>query len=327
MRFLLRSAFGVGILLCAASCGGTPVSTAPSAPSPVPSPAPQPTPTPSPTPAPAPPPQPASPLPLGQAAGATIACPSNLGPPANTSCTSLAVICPSIAGATATLRISRPIAATSNRGTIVLTTGGDGTNFQDSPLTQDMISTFTRDGLTVVQLRWDPPGIWGGPRARTLGCRYATAVRWIYDNVHNADRSRLFAAQGGSGGSAQIAMGLGHYGIDFIDLANLGGGPPNCPLCSPDGQNLFEPLMPDRDPTHTGNSNRDPVVNYPTTTVRFFLGDQDPNSNGTADSAREYYAAITSAKSFTNVPNTPHVVESTKNGMDQYIASVRAAMK
>lgn len=41
-----------------------------------------------------------------------------------------------------------------------------------------------------------PPGIWGGPRARTLACRYATAAKWIYDNVHTGGSSTLFAAQG-----------------------------------------------------------------------------------------------------------------------------------
>jgi hypothetical protein len=61
--------------------------------------------------------------------------------------------------------------------------------------------------------------------------------------------------------------------------------------------------------------------------VHSFLGDQDPNSNCTADNARAYSAAITSQKSFTVVPNTPHVVESTQAGVDAYVASVRAALK
>ena len=185
-----------------------------------------------------------------------------------------------------------------------------------------MISTFNGDGLTVVQLRWNPPGIWGGPHARTLACRYATVARWIYDNVHSGGRSRLFAAQGTSGGSAQIAMGLGHYGTgDLFDLANLGGGPPNCPLCSSDGQNPLEPLMP-----FGGPASRDPAVNYPATTVRFFLGDQEPTQQIIGD-ANAYHRLITSAKSFTTVPGTPHNIEGTQAVVGAYVASVRAALK
>ena len=214
----------------------------------------------------------------------------------------------------------------------MLTTGGDGTNFQDSPLTQGMIATFFSDGLTVVQLRWDPPGIWGDPRARTAACRYATAARWIYDNVHIGGRSRLFAAQGTSGGAAQIAFGLSHYGIgDFVDLANLGGGPPICPLCANQPGVPQEPLLPSRlSPTcfvAPTASIREPLLTYPTTVVRSFLGDQDPNSECTADNARAYSAAITSSKSFATVAATPHVIESTQTGVDAYVASVRGAMK
>src|SRR5437870_2956385 len=242
LRVMRRFAAALLVVIVTASCGGTPTSPAPTTtPSSAPTPAPSPAPAPAPSPAPLP--SPASPLPLGQAvSGGTIACPAGTGPVANSSCTTLTVTCPSIGAATATLRITRPSSAGSTRGTVLLTTGGAGTNFQDSSLTQAMIDTFFSDNLAVVQLRWDPPGIWGGPRSRTLACRYATAARWVYDNVHLGGRSRLFAAQGTSGGAAQIAFALAFYGAgDFIDLANLGGGPPNCPLCTFDPAVPFEP--------------------------------------------------------------------------------------
>ena len=331
MAVVSRCAGVLLLAIAAASCGGTPTSPA-STPVPAPAP-PAPSPIPAPPPAPEPPSAPASPLPLGQAvSGGTITCPAGTGPIANSSCMSLAVTCPSIGGATATLRMTRPSSAESTRGTVVLTTGGDGTNFQDSSLTQGMIATFFGDSLTVVQLRWDPPGIWGDPRARTAACRYATAARWIYDNVHVGGRSRLFAAQGTSGGAAQIAFGLAHYGIgDFIDLANLGGGPPICPLCARDPQIPQEPLMPARLSATCffapNASIREPLLNYTATVVRSFLGDQDPDNDCTADNAVAFSAAITSSKSFTRVLNTPHVVESTQAGVDAYVASVRAAIK
>lgn len=313
-RFALRSCVAFTIA-GAASCGGSGSGTspAPSAPTPV-----------SVT-------QTPLPLPYGQAmATGGIPCPPGGAP--GTACRGLVVACPSVPGASATLGITRPASTASNRGTIVLTTGGDGTNFRDSPLTPAMILTFVADGLVVVQVAWDPPGIWGGPRARTLACRYATAARWIYDNVHTGGRSRTFAAQGTSGGAAQIAFGLAHYGLgDFVDLANLGGGPPYCPLCTVDPLVPLEPLLPASlspacAPT-VAVSIREPLLIYPLAVVRSFLGDQDPNSNCTADNARAYSAAITSQKSFTVVPNTPHVVESTQAGVDAYVTSVRAALK
>ena len=147
--------------------------------------------------------QPTQLLPYGQTTGGSgVPCPLGAGPPGSATCSSLVVVCPSIPSASATLRITRPASTALNRGTIVLTTGGDGTNFADSVLTGTMISTLVADGLTVVQVAWDAPGIWGDPRARTVACRYATAAKWIYDNVHTGGRSRLFAAQGTSGGAA-----------------------------------------------------------------------------------------------------------------------------
>ena len=148
----------------------------------------------------------------------------------------------------------------------------------------------------------------------------------MYENIHTGGRSRLFAAQGTSGGAAQIAFGLANYGVsDFLDLANLGGGPPNCPLCLCGEPTPVEPLLSAG--VTCPASIRDPLLNYPATVVRFFLGDQDPNHDGTVDTARGYYSAITSSKSFTTVPNTEHVVESTQAGVDAYVASVRAALK
>jgi hypothetical protein len=183
-----------------------------------------------------------------------------------------------------------------------------------------MIATFVADGLIVVEVAWEQPGIWGGPRARTLACRYATVARWARDSLYAGG---LFAAQGTSGGASQIAFALAHYGIrDFLDLANLGSGPPGCPLCSPDGQNPPEPLLPAPAPA----SSREALLNYPTTVVRFFLGDQEPTPEIITD-AHAYHDAITLAKSFTIVPGTAHNIEQTQAGVDGFVASVRDALR
>jgi hypothetical protein len=260
-------------------------------------------------------------LPYGQATGSDTGCP--VGSPSDQTCTRLTVSCPSVPLATVVLRVGRPTGIP--RGTIVLTSGGDGTSFirNITPLGPAMLSTFLADGLVTVEVAWDSPGIWGGPRARTLACRAATVMKWTYDNVHAGARTRLFAAQGTSGGAAQIAFGLAHYGLsDLLDLANLGGGPPRCPLCSPDGQNPPEPLLPGAPPS----SNREPRVSYPTTVTRFFLGAEEPTPDIVAD-ANAFYNVITSTKSFTTVPGTAHDIEQTQAGVDAFVGAVRGALK
>ena len=178
-----------------------------------------------------------------------------------------------------------------------------------------MVDTLVNDGFTTVEVAWDSPGIWGGARARTLACRYATVARWIHSNIHQAGPGTIFVAQGTSGGAAQIAYGLAYYGLDEItDLANLGGGPPNCPLCSPTPGFGLEPLL-------SGT----PRLHYPSTLVRFFLGQNDPKYEEYKADANAYYKAITSAKSFRTLPNTEHNVEFTPEGQAALIAAVREA--
>lgn len=210
-----------------------------------------------------------------------------------------------------------------NRGTVILTTGDDGTRFSSSALTDGMIATYTNDGLTVVQLRWEPPGMWVGAQDRTSACRAATAMKWIDENIHVGGRSRLFAAQGTSAGASQIAFGLAHYGVaDFLDLANLGGGPPICPFCEAGG--ILEPLFPSTRFTHA--SNRDPQLNYPTTLVHIFLGDQDPMPDVVSD-GNTYFELIISSKLITFVAGTGHTIEATQNGVDAYVASVESLLR
>ena len=179
-----------------------------------------------------------------------------------------------------------------------------------------MVDTFVNDGFVTVEIQWEQPGIWeGDSRAITLACRYATAARWIYDNLHEGGEETLFAAQGNSGGAAQIAFGLAHYGLDeIIDLANLGGGPPDCPRCVGTPGFSREPLL-------SGN----PRLHYPSTTVRFFLGENEPTQR-IIDNANEYFNAITSEKTMRIVPNTAHGVQFTEEGITVLIAAVREAV-
>lgn len=298
------------VVIAAASwgCGGKDV-TAPSSPTPTPGPGGAST----------------GALSLGQASASDISCPS--GSPSGSTCTRVVVTCPSVPMASAVVRTTRPPATTATRGTIVLLTGGDGTRFTAglSGFAAGMVATLVAEGLVVADVAWDAPGVWGGPQARTLACRAATAFKWTYDTLHTGGRSRLFAAQGTSAGAAQIAFALAHYGIDFIELANLGAGPPRCPpvaVCLAEGSRGPEPLLPSEPPA----VNRAPLLSYPSTTVRFFLGDQEPNVEIITD-ARAYHEAITSAKSMTMVPGTGHHIEDTQAGVNAFLAAVRAALR
>src|SRR5262249_12845464 len=126
-----------------------------------------------------------------------------------------------------------------------------------------------------------------------------------------------------SGGSSQIAFALAHYGLgSIIRVANLGGGPPGCPLCSPDGQHAPEPLLPGSPPS----LNRDPQLSYPSTTVHFFLGANEPGADIVND-ANAFFGVITSGKTFTIVPNTAHDIEATQAGVDAYVNAIRTDLK
>jgi len=236
-------------------------------------------------------------------------------------CKRVVVTCPDVDEASAELRLSRPAADVTYKGMIVLTTGGPGTLQYYRSLEQVagmMVDTFVNDGFATVGIKWEQPGIWDlDHRAITLACRYATVARWVYGNLHEGGEETLFVAQGNSGGSAQIAFGLAHYGLDeIIDLANLSGGPPFCPRCG----GTDTPNSPS-EPLLSGN----PQVNYPSTTVRFFLGENEPTQY-IIDNANEYFNAITSEKRIQIVPNTLHNVAFTQEGTAALIAAVREAV-
>ena len=285
----------------------TPVIVPPPTSTPTPTALPRPTATATPTP---------TPRSLGSVVSADTECPD--GSREGSQCRMVVVTCPDIDEASAQLRLSRPAADVTYNGTIVLTAGGPGTflyygSAEDIP--GKMVDTFVNDGFLTVDIKWEEPSIWeGSGRAVTLACRYATVARWIYDNLHEGGKETLFVTQGTSGGAAQIAFGLAYYGLDeIIDLANLGGGPPRCPICGRTPRFSRESLL-----------SRDPRVNYPSTTVRFFLGENE--TQNTIDAANEYYNAITSEKTMQRVPNAEHNDYLTPEGTAALIAAVREAM-
>lgn len=151
----------------------------------------------------------------------------------------------------------------------------------------------------------------------------------MYKNIH---QDGLFAAQGNSGGSAQIAFSLAYYGLDeVLDLVNLGGGPPPCPISTGGKLNYrdqprclvgAEFWNESTEPMLFG----DPRLNYPNTIVRFFLGENE-GSPDIIETANAYYDAITSTKSIQIVPNTAHGVHRTAEGTAALLASISEAAR
>ena len=252
-------------------------------------------------------------------------------------CIELEVVCPMIDDAPAGLRVT----GTGTIGTVVLTTGGNGTGLygnQAGDVVEGFINDLLGDGYLVVELAWDDLapgpdpllGVWEKPAGSTLGsislaCRSATALEWIFENLHQGG---LFIAQGNSGGSAQIAFSLAYYGLNILDLANLSGGPPPCPISAGGVVNFAdqEDCVVDGllfDENHEPLLFEDPRLDYPNTSVRFFIGEDEPSEYIT-QTANEYHDRIESDKCIQIISNTEHQVGRTAEGAAAMLASIRA---
>ena len=342
MRACWSLVLGLSTLLLLVACGGadatpmptpTPTPTATATPTPTPTPTLSPTATPTPTLAAATPTPTHTPtptpidtaLPMGTLQQVTDEeCPGSFGD----QCKRAVVTCPGIDDAAVNLRVT----GAGTKGTILLTTGGRGTRWyrvgEEANSINAMMDTLLADGYKLVEVAWMQPGVWEGPGGTiSLACRSATVFDWVHENIHQGG---LLAAQGNSGGSAQIAFSLAYYGLDeILDLANLSGGPPPCPISTEGKINFQEQEQclvgaerwdESKEPMLSGN----PRFHYPNTIVRFFLGENEPTEY-IVETANAYHAAITSDKSLQVVPNTGHGVPFTEEGAEALIASIRGA--
>lgn len=242
-------------------------------------------------------------------------------------CMQVEVACPGIPDVTARLRVTGSGAA----GTLVLFTGGPGRGLfgnvagaREQRVVRGFLASLHESGVKTVEVGWDGDGPWGLPAdrsilvgSRTLACRPGSLLPWIHGNVHE---DGFFAAQGNSGGASQIAFSLAHYGAsELLDIVNLGGGPPPCPIAiggqpnyTQNEQCLGGPGVWNEslEPLLAGS----PELTYPATVVNFFLGEHDP-SRVVWDSAEAYFELIDAEdKSFTVVPNTGHGTHLTEEG-------------
>ena len=251
-------------------------------------------------------------------------CPDSFGD----QCKRAVVTCPGIDDAAVNLRVT----GAGTKGTILLTTGGRGTRLykggEEDNITNAMMDTLLDDGYKLVEIAWVSPGIWERPGGSiSLACRSATAFNWVHENIHQGG---LLVVQGNSGGSAQIAFSLAYYGLDeTLDLANLSGGPPPCPI-STEGIINFQEQPQCLVGAQSWDKSNEPILSgsprlhYPITLVRFFLGENEPTEY-IIETAKAYHDAITSEKSLQIVPNTAHGGPFTDEGTAALIASIREA--
>ena len=132
----------------------------------------------------------------------------------------------------AVMKVGKPLGG-AVRGTILLFKGGSGTKFwtKFGKSSRRAVKALRKSGYRTVQVRWRNGWLVGAPRAlegqAALACRPATAARWVYDELHQKGPDQAFCATGNSGGSAQVAYMLTHYGLDeLLSAAVLTSGPP-----------------------------------------------------------------------------------------------------
>jgi hypothetical protein len=157
-------------------------------------------------------------------AAADIACPQ--GAPPTAACKRVTVAnCPTIEGEAieAVVAIAPPAATSTLKGLIVHFSGGGGTSFQLGGAQMYGAAGF-RQAFVAWASDWEQTQSAG---IRAAGCRPATLLRWIFDEVHGASRTLAFCGEGFSGGSGQLGYALAHYGLgDYLDYVNELSGPP-----------------------------------------------------------------------------------------------------
>jgi hypothetical protein len=171
---------------------------------------------------------------LQPAAGATLGsvtelkepCQRGVGRIPNTACMTLEVSCPQLKPHDAQLRVTEPAAGVPYRGTVVMASGGSGTEFYaDQEGGRILVGEIAAMGFRVADRAWDRPG-WGmdGVGLVPESCRFATLLTWIHDHIHKGGK---FVTTGNSGGSAEISYALTTWERgDILDVAIPTSGPP-----------------------------------------------------------------------------------------------------
>src|SRR3989442_777475 len=114
------------------------------------------------------------------------------------------------------------------RGLVALFSGEEGSTWWSAaPSASRFLSKLrSRDGFVVVQVKWLDSWL-QAPRGEDdgsahLGCRPATAIDWIHQDLYvplgitPGPGQCGFCVTGNSGGASQVSYALSHYGLDGI---------------------------------------------------------------------------------------------------------------
>jgi Calx-beta domain-containing protein len=149
--------------------------------------------------------------------------------PAGHACTRFTVSCPGVSVDRDGFYAVSPSPAGTPRGVIVFFSGGSGTLYwgPDDPAEAALVERLhTQHGYVVVQVRWQ--GNWqAAPSGQAAGlpavsCRPATVIEHLYDAVFLPLGLAVtpgicgFCVTGTSGGSAQAAYAISHFGLDDV---------------------------------------------------------------------------------------------------------------
>jgi len=150
-------------------------------------------------------------------------------------CWRVEVDCPALMPMQASLRI-RYAESSVPKGIVIFASGGPGNKFWGgSRPAREAVATLASNGYTTVEIAWK--GAWWNDPSATIdgsyqgypsaACRPATVAQYVHDSFVGGDPSQAFCAAGTSGGAAQVAFMLTHYGLaDSLDLLIPISGPP-----------------------------------------------------------------------------------------------------
>lgn len=257
------------------------------------------------------------------------------------------------------VRVIEPTVGVPYLGTVLIASGGNGAEYYAGPGGGGAIVQALLDsGLRVVDRRWSYGWFNSSAFVRPQSVRYATLLKWVYENVHTGGP---FGVTGNSGGAAEIGYALTTWGSDsLVDVAVVSsglilsridylctepsaqtwasacpaivpGGTMQCgtPPCTEATTNSFCLGYPSGITTQQlwNDSTMHPQadLSYPNTVVHMLFGGLD--CTAAPPLGMLFHDSINALKSFEFVPNTPHEVYSTPAGREAIVTRLVNGMR
>jgi hypothetical protein len=154
--------------------------------------------------------------------------------PPGEQCAQLNITCPTSSPIQVSLRVTEPPITATLQGTLIFFSGWTGgTWWAETWLSNNVaiLNHLRNAGFRTVETKWpDSVGStwwvgWTGAGMAQMGCRPATVIQWVYDNLHS-DKTLPYCATGHSNGASQLGLALVYYGMEgVLDAAVFESGP------------------------------------------------------------------------------------------------------